>query len=233
VRCRVVTWNIHSCLGADGRYDPRRTADVLEALDADVIGLQEVDWRSPPHRDVDQFTFLASELGMRSIAGPNLEDHLGAYGNGLLTKLPIVEHECVRFEAHAGKEPRGAIIARLDLGGRFVDVYVTHLGLTRGERRAQIRALKRSIAARRSTARVLLGDINEWGHRLFVRRAFTPRPFARMLTGRTFPSRLPIFCLDWVFVDPAPRSHSVHIVRTREARSASDHLPLVVDLEWS
>ena len=43
VELRVVSYNIHTGIGSDGRLDLARTAQTLEAVDADVIGLQEVD----------------------------------------------------------------------------------------------------------------------------------------------------------------------------------------------
>ena len=39
---RVATYNIHRCRGLDGRTNPARIAEVIRAIDADVIALQEV-----------------------------------------------------------------------------------------------------------------------------------------------------------------------------------------------
>ena len=43
MRLRVATFNIHHGVGADGRLDLTRTADVISATGASVVGLQEVD----------------------------------------------------------------------------------------------------------------------------------------------------------------------------------------------
>ena len=48
-RIRVVSYNIHRCVGMDGRQDPGRVAEVIRELDADIVGLQEVD--SKPGED--------------------------------------------------------------------------------------------------------------------------------------------------------------------------------------
>jgi endonuclease/exonuclease/phosphatase family metal-dependent hydrolase len=40
---KVVTYNVHSCVGVDGKHDPSRIAGVLKEINADIIGLQEVD----------------------------------------------------------------------------------------------------------------------------------------------------------------------------------------------
>ena len=46
----LVTYNIHACVGTDGRFEPARIAGVLRELDADVVALQEVD-----HHHVDGY----------------------------------------------------------------------------------------------------------------------------------------------------------------------------------
>ncbi|HSL91086.1 MAG TPA: hypothetical protein VK863_00435, partial [Candidatus Limnocylindrales bacterium] len=42
-RFRAVSYNIHRCVGMDGRKDPGRVAEVIRELGADIVGLQEVD----------------------------------------------------------------------------------------------------------------------------------------------------------------------------------------------
>lgn len=232
LRCRVATWNIHACVGSDGRFDVPRVAAVLAGLDADIIGLQEVDWRSPMHDGREMLDYLAGQLGMNAVEGPNLHDHRGRYGNGLLSRFNVMGHRQHSL-AYPGREPRGAIEATLECGAGTLRVFVTHLGLRLRERRAQVQTLRSVVDEGPSAnATVLLGDMNEWISRRLMRRAFTPRPFARMLTGRTFPSRFPCFPLDCIFVRPEPIEVNWHVVGTREARLASDHLPVVADVVW-
>jgi len=230
--CRVVTWNIHACVGSDGQFDVTRVASVLSSLDADIIGLQEVDWRSPKHDGREMLAYLADELGMYAVEGPNLHDHRGRYGNGLLTRFDVLE-EKQHSLAHVGREPRGAIEVEIDSGKGIIRTLVTHLGLQYRERRIQVEKLRGLVAnGRRTDAILLLGDMNEWISRRLMARAFTPEPFARMIAGRTFPSRFPVFPLDCIFAWPAPSVLESSVVRTREARLASDHLPLVADFAW-
>lgn len=232
MRCRVATWNIHSCVGPDGRYAPERVAGVLAALEADVIGLQEVDWRRPTADGGEVLAYLAEQLGMHAVEGPNLHDHRGRYGNGLLSRFSVADFR-LHSLAYGGREPRGAIEATLAGESGPIRTFVTHLGLNYRERRKQVETLR--AAARDGTtggAMVLLGDMNEWFTHRLMRRAFTPEPFARMASGRTFPSRWPWFPLDCVFAGPAPTELELRVVSTPEARAASDHLPLVADIVW-
>jgi endonuclease/exonuclease/phosphatase family metal-dependent hydrolase len=64
----LVTYNIHACIGTDGRFEPARIASVLREMDADVVALQEVD-----HRHIDGYDlldYLAAKTGLTAIAGP-------------------------------------------------------------------------------------------------------------------------------------------------------------------
>ena len=234
MRLRAVSWNVHSWVGTDRREDPERVADVLARLQADVVGLQEVDWRTSRPQDRDPLELVAQRVGMTAIAGPNLVDHRGEYGNGLLTRLPVEAVD--RFDlSQPGREPRGAIDARLRHGERSVRVLVTHLGLDRVERRSQLRRLAERLAPAKEPEefRVLLGDLNEW---LPWRRSHAPlltHHFARSYSARSFPTRLPLLHLDRIFVAPAPRLARLQVHREGIARRASDHLPLVLDAEWS
>ncbi|MCW8141795.1 MAG: endonuclease/exonuclease/phosphatase family protein, partial [Planctomycetota bacterium] len=83
---RFATYNVHRCIGADGRYDADRVAAVIRELDADVVGLQEVDARYHLENDLDQIEYLQEATGMTAVAGPTLTNHRGYYGNALLTR---------------------------------------------------------------------------------------------------------------------------------------------------
>ena len=232
VECRVVSWNIHACVGSDGHYDVNRVADVLADLDADIIGLQEVDWRRAAPDGREAFQAIADQLDMASVEGPNLSDPNGRYGNGLLTRFNVATVQNLKL-AYKSREPRGAIDAVLHAGDTRIRTLVTHLGLTYRERRFQVSALREALeAGEAADVSILMGDMNEWISRRLMARAFTPTPFATMITGRTFPSRWPIFPLDCIFVGPKPATCVGRIVRIRSARLASDHLPVVADLSW-
>ena len=233
MHCRVVSWNVHSFVGSDGRYDVDRVAAVLQSLHADIVGLQEVDWRHAGQDGPDPFDRLANVLGMHAVEGPNLHDHRGRYGNGLLTRLQIADATTFSL-AYGGREPRGAIDARLEHGDRTIRVLVTHLGLKLRERRNQVRRIRDALESGPSAdATILLGDMNEWITARLMRRAFTPKPFHTLITGRTFPSQWPVFPLDCIFVTPQPDHREHRILDSPEIRAASDHLPILADLEWT
>ena len=60
---RIATYNLHSCVGGDRRYDPERTLRVLEELNADILGLQEIGGYL--HDGFEQIHFFERKLGMK------------------------------------------------------------------------------------------------------------------------------------------------------------------------
>ena len=225
---RVATYNIHRAVGTDRQRNPARIAGVLGELRADVVGLQEVDWHDEPGRRHAQFEYLARLPGYAAVAGPNLRDHRGHYGNLLLTHLPI---RAVRLHDLSldGREPRGAVDVDLALGDGSLRVIVTHLGLRVRERWRQAWALRRLLQQTPDRPTVLLGDLNDW-----LPGSPTVRPLLALCASRrhprTFPSRRPLLALDRILTRalPMPKPPVAH--RSATACVASDHLPVVADL---
>jgi len=227
---RVCSWNVHECVGTDGRRDAARVAGVLREIDADVVALQEVHADEGRGGEFDQATYLAESTDRRGVAGPTLERRGGRYGNLVLTRLPVAEVK--RHDISVpGREPRGAIDVVLEAASGPLRVVATHLGLGRSERSWQARRLLETIGNPTETQPTLVvaGDWNEWvpwGRALRLARArFGPHP-----APATFPSWRPVLALDRVFVSPRPVLVDARAHRGLEARRASDHLPLVATL---
>lgn len=227
----VATWNVHRCIGRDGRHDPERIAGVIAGLGADVVALQEVDSEVTRPGFVDQLDDLARRTGYAAVAGPSIRRRYGRYGTAILTRLSV--RDVHRHDLSVpGREPRGALEVTLDRGLRVI---ATHLGLARGERRRQVARLA-DLAVRASTGspadtRVLAGDVNMWwpldrSLRRLERAGGESRRVA------TFPARFPLLPLDRIWVAGRRRLASVDAVRDGTTAVASDHLPLVARLAW-
>jgi endonuclease/exonuclease/phosphatase family metal-dependent hydrolase len=228
----VATYNIHSCVGVDRRYDPDRVADVLRELGADIIGLQEIGARPRRAAMVDQRACFAAATGLAVVPEAPVRDHRSRFGNALLTRFPVQAVRHIDLSV-PGFQPRGAIDAELVVDGRTLRVVVTHLGLRAGERRLQIRRLLDALAAQSggAEATVVMGDLNEWrGRRGGI--SVLDRRFGRAPVRRTFPSWLPVLPLDRIYAAGTAKLGAVAVHRSALARVASDHLPLRACVAW-
>jgi len=230
-RLVLSSYNIHRCYGSDGAHRPDRIRDVLRQIDADVVALQEVETLRDQPGLLD---YLCENRSWTHIHGPTMAHAEGDYGNAILTSLPIRSVRRIDLSQDR-REPRGAFLVTLGERSRTFDLLATHLGLRPAERRAQIRILltelqKTAGSTNDKAFTVLMGDLNEWflwGRPVrFLRRHFGPAP-----APATWPARFPLFALDRVWVEPRRNLLGVQAVNTPLTRIASDHLPLVAELD--
>jgi endonuclease/exonuclease/phosphatase family metal-dependent hydrolase len=224
---RIVSYNIHCGIGWDARFSERRILDVIREIDPDVVALQEVESRAS---GIDMLGWLAAETGFHAIAGTTLLRADGHYGNGLLTRWPALNSRLLDL-TWRGREPRGAISADLDCSGEPIRIVATHLGLRPAERREQVEQLLKLFRESPDDRAVLLGDLNEWflwGRPLRKLHSY----FKRAPSPATFPSVMPVLALDRLWTHPRTILKSLRVHSSRRARRASDHLPLVAELEF-
>jgi endonuclease/exonuclease/phosphatase family metal-dependent hydrolase len=226
---RVASYNVHGCRGWDGRRDVGRIVRILREIDADVIGLQEVESRHG-RSDIDQAEEFAAALGMTCVEGPLLHHvQRGWYGNALLTRLEVTAVRRVLFDSHGG-EARGAIVCDLRArDGTCWRVMTTHLDLHSRHRRRQFETLLDELVPTTRPPTVLMGDFNEWwphSRALAALRRHAELPSA----PRTFPSRLPVLALDRIALSACRLQGTIRAHLTPLTRRASDHLPIFADL---
>jgi endonuclease/exonuclease/phosphatase family metal-dependent hydrolase len=219
-RLVIASWNIQKGIGVDLRSDFDRTARVLRAADADIIGLQEVLRVA----GMDQAEGLARELGMMLAWGPARPARGGTYGNALLVR-GTVESSKVHDLSVARSERRACLEALITVNGQALRVYVCHFGLGLRERARQAARLLDVVGGERAEPRVVLGDFNEW-HRGPVYRALRTEFPRAPAPKATHPSPLPLFALDRIAWD-APLDGDVHVV---SVGGASDHRMLCARL---
>jgi endonuclease/exonuclease/phosphatase family metal-dependent hydrolase len=229
---RVATYNIHKCRGLDGRTRPDRIAEVLQGIDADIIALQEVVGAGVLHEGHAQE--LGAALGMGWVMAQTRVLRRHAYGNVVLSRLPIVHH--VRYDlSWKTCEPRCCQRVDVDLDDRLLHVYNVHFGTAILERRVQAERLAAIVCDRRVTGpKVVLGDFNEWtrgpASALLRERLRGVDLAAHLRRRRTYPGVLPLVHLDHIYYAGRVEVERVELVRTRRALIASDHLPLVAGL---
>ena len=226
---RVATYNVHACVGTDGRHDPDRVAAVIGELDADVVALQEFTYPASIAIETRTPVVLTTLDRYECALGPTRKNTTHCFGNALLTRHPIIEVHRIDLSMER-REPRGAIAATIDVGGVTLHVLAAHLGLRVHERRFQVRQILDYLDSVRSTQFVVLGDFNDWlpgrsvVHVLDHRLGRPPRP-------GSFPVFWPIVSLDRIWVHPRQSLKRISVHATPGAKRASDHLPVVADID--
>src|SRR5918996_2103184 len=157
----VVSYNIHQCVGLDGRRDATRIAGILKGLNADIIGLQEVHSAHDGTFEAYQMRYLAETTGYHVVSGPNVTKSNSEYGNVLLTRHSVARVRRLDLSV-PGREARGAIDADISVGDCVVRVIVSHLGLGVRERRYQTKRLLELLVQERPCPTIALLDMNEW-----------------------------------------------------------------------
>ena len=239
---RIVTYNVRRCVGNDRRLDVGRVADVLAALQPDIVALQELDVGRARTGGVDQAHEIARRLDMACHFHAALKVEEELYGDALLTTYPEQLIQVGPLPGHPMTrmlEPRGALWVEVEIGGAPVQVINTHLGLVPKEQQIQARHLAGPGWLKHPHCfgpKILLGDFNATGASVVYRTLTAKLASARGLAPRrtptaTFPSQLPVLRIDHLFVSPEIRVLDVFAPFDPLTRVASDHLPLVMDFE--
>ena len=219
------SYNIHKCVGTDRRFDPERVAAVIAEVGADVIALQEADRRYGDKAGLLDLDALGRRTGLVPVPVKNGHSGHGWHGNLVLVREGLVRD--LRQITLPGLEPRGALVADLDLVIGPVRVVAAHLGLLRHSRLLQVEALAEHAVEASGRPVVLMGDMNEWRRRgRSALERFGPT-FGPMPHGvPSFPSYFPVLPLDRIFARPHRILGPLAVHDSPLARLASDHLPV-------
>ena len=229
---RVATYNIHRCRGLDGRTNPARIAEVIRAIEPDVIALQEVIGASssgPGHAEE-----LGALLGMGWVMAPTRHLRGSLFGNVVLSRHPIHHHAQYDLSWKTC-EPRGCQRVDISVGGDTLHLYNVHLGTAILERRHQATRLAGILHDRRvGEPKIVLGDFNEWlkglATNVLSERLQSIDLRRHLRRRRTYPGVFPVLHLDHIYYEGTVEVVALDLPRTRLALLASDHLPLVADL---
>jgi endonuclease/exonuclease/phosphatase family metal-dependent hydrolase len=222
---RVLTWNVHGCIGRDGICDPDRVARVLEAAQPDISALQEIDNRVRAVAQ-DPFSYFAGLFGWTAVSARTLAAKDGHYGHIVMSRWPIESLGEVDLSVR-GREPRKAIFGAIASPRGRIIVAAAHLGLFPFERRTQFERLKARIAEIAERPLIVLGDFNDFPGRGLAEQSLCP-PLEMTPELATYPSRLPLLPLDRIWYSKP--LEMVTIAAIRDAERVSDHLPLLASL---
>ena len=239
---RIMTYNTHSCIGMDGKISPERIARVISRYQPDVVALQELDVGRRRTEHVDQAHIIAEYLKMEYSFHPSFYVEEELYGNAILSRFPmrLIKADILpSLERPRPLEPRGALWASIDFHGVEVRVINTHLGLNKKERVRQVEELLGTKWLGTGSAEeptILCGDFNflpsSPAYKMLCQNLVdAQRQIGNQRPKMTFSGRFPSARIDHVFVDHSVKVLRVETPTTELIRTASDHLPLIVDLQ--
>jgi endonuclease/exonuclease/phosphatase family metal-dependent hydrolase len=242
---RVMTYNIHSCIGMDGKVAPRRLARIISRYSPDIIALQEVDADRASSQYIDQAIVLAAELNMNMHYHPVRFIDEEQFGNAILSRHPMrlidasplaTNVSPFRSRMPAVGQPRGALLVEVDVEGQKFTMINTHLGVTPEERKTQVSDLLGEPRFSENRKPIIVcGDFNAVPNQyayLEVKKKMNDVQLEvnKGIPKKTFPSRYPTLRIDHMFVDKDVDVVNVFVPSNHMTKVASDHLPLIADL---
>lgn len=152
---RLATFNIHSCVGNDGKWDVGRTAELLRGYD--LVSLHEVRGEGPWWEDNAQA--IGERLNVRSLFAPTeVWWWTPWFGNGVLTRTRIEHWQCDRLPSGFREAYRQVLYLNVPFGKGTLNVLMAHLG--KKENRAKQFPMVAEQFLRLPEPAVLMGDFN-------------------------------------------------------------------------
>jgi endonuclease/exonuclease/phosphatase family metal-dependent hydrolase len=235
---KIMTYNVHGCLGMDGKVSTARIARVIAQYEPDVVALQECYGES---RGL-QLRAVVKELQTVYHFPSNMYFEQDDFGNAILSVHPMQQIKAVAIPTLSGKpiEIRGAQWMKVTLEGKDINLVNTHFGLFSLERQRQAEALlgEEWLGGKNCLGPVLLlGDFNAFPSSTVFRTLSAKYKCAQENTEghkqrNTFPGRYPVSRIDHIFYSPEFEPIKVEVPRSHLARLASDHLPLIAEVKF-
>lgn len=236
---RVMTYNVHSCVGTDGKLEPGRIAEVVARSGADIVALQELDVCQSRTDGMHQPEWLAQQLEMLVHFTPARVCNEGQYGNAILTRFPFSVLSEGNLRRRRGEE-RAVQWLKVSIAGVDVSIMNTHLSIHFRERLLQIEQLLGAEWLAKSQLRmpqVICGDLNSSQFSPVYRRLQKDLVDVQRAKGSraaaTWPSRLPFARIDHLFTSRGIVVKHCEVRRDALSMVASDHLPLLAELSCS
>ena len=229
VKIRVASYNIRKAIGTDRRRAPLRILDVLGEIDADIVALQEADRRFGTRLAALPVTMIEHHSSYSVVNLASRAGSIGWHGNALLVRRNIQVQHATRL-ALPTLEPRGAVLADLEIDGVALRIVGMHLDLSGLHRRRQAHAITAALTERLPRPTIVMGDTNEWRPHAGCLIDFAHK-FRIAPTGPSFHSRRPVGRLDRIMVSEEVALTACGVHQSALATKASDHLPVWADVE--
>jgi endonuclease/exonuclease/phosphatase family metal-dependent hydrolase len=233
---RILTYNIHRCIGEDRKISPERISTVIADHQPDIVALQEVDCGQMRPTLYDQAALIAESLNFHEVW---IERE--RCGNAILSRYPMK-----RVKAGGLHKPRrwhnlarrGALWVEVEAFGIRFQIINTHLGLTPASRLNQAKILTGPEWLNSPDCRppvILCGDFNtQPGSTVFKLLEeglmIVEKPKGNGQNENTWPSFHPIVSFDHILISGDLAVKAVRMRGDEVVRMASDHLPFFAEL---
>ena len=231
---RVMSYNIHVGVGMDKKLDLERIADVIDNEHADLVGLQEVDRFVKRTELRDEILELVKLTGMEYAFAHNLDYQGGQYGVAILSRFPIQKIDHRKYENLREAERRGMLRVEVKVDNRIINFVTTHLDYQYEDGRVfETEQLLKFLQNVRGPL-IVVGDFNDetsgGAYKLMLRKFADAWSTAKEgEAGLSYPADKPAKRIDYVFTRKSDR---IRATRAWTVNSlASDHLPVVADIE--
>lgn len=231
---RVLTFNILHGATTKGDFDLDVIAEVINKTNPDLVALQEVDFKTNRAKNLDLTTELAQRTAMTSYFARAMKYDGGGYGEGVLSKQPILLARNIALPHQSSSEPRAAAEVKLVISSgdtiRFIGTHLDHLKANR-DRIMQAKEINKEIIGNVYPT-ILAGDLNDvpGSKPIEILESKWGSSYHKEKTKYTFPSDAPKVKIDYVMYYPKTRWK----VLEREVicdEIASDHCAYLVVLE--
>ena len=243
-KIRIVTYNV-GAFGKTEESDIRTVAEMLTGLRADAIALQEMDsCTARSGRDTAQVVLLCKEMddrcgtdGWQPFFGKAMPFDSGSYGVGaaIAPHISVTGTHILGLPKNNGAEPRACIITECE-GFVFASTHLDHVSET--ARMEQLELVTACMTEKYGDTDIpvfLCGDLNaEPGSSTIL---LLDKNWERLSPEKaTEPSGSPSACIDYISVlrngadCDVRRSRVCRRLRYGNTKTASDHLPVLVEL---
>ena len=227
---RVMSYNLHNGFNPRGQLDLEALAQVIEAQDPDVVGLQEVSRGWVINGSTDMLMWLANRLRMQPVFGPTAD---AQWGNAILSRIPIIEEANYPLPTEDLLLKRGYMFAQLPgSDGKVFNFLNTHYHNPEDGGAVRVLQSQTIINSTNEMPRTLvMGDMNaEHGTPeidMLVEAGFSDvLESAGVNPGFTNPVPDPWRRIDYIWATADWRVQSANVPYVE----ASDHLPIAVTL---
>ena len=224
---RLLTYNVHNCIGLDKQRDYSRIARTISRTNPDVVALQELDSATVRNGGVFALDTLRKLTGLHGFYAPSIPYQSGTYGIGLLSREKPLHVRTVPMPGR--EEARTMIVAEF----RDYIFCATHQSLTPEDQLASVPLILQAIGSPGKPV-FLAGDMNSQPQEKpqeLLRRHFTA---LNDTAACTFPADRPHSCIDYIYAltDNGYRFEVVQDTVIAEP-AASDHRPVLVTAKVS